>query len=213
MDVDQKRLVLYVTESREPFFIFVVPSYLKDKSPWEVLFKSCHSSPLTLQIHFEFVHDPILPNWYEQKRLCPVKRSNVLPLMGKNLSRGEMFIVTWIQTPNSLVVGCLETTSGRQDIFPPTSHKCNCLSRAASPLISCLVLAAPNLYHSLLRFKEDGDPVTCLQWSFQMMTHLLQNIRPWKSLALELKQPISNQSVSVFVYFLFIDRWNNFFIL
>lgn len=84
VDVDQKRLVIYVTESREPFFLFIVPSHLKEKSPWEVLFKSCHSTPLTLQVHFEFVADPILPNWYEQKRLCSVKKSNVLPLMGKN---------------------------------------------------------------------------------------------------------------------------------
>ena len=84
VDVEQKRLVIYVTESREPFFLFIVPSHLKEKSPWEVLFKSCHSAPLTLQIHFEFVTDPILPNWYEQKRLCPVKKSNVLPIMGKS---------------------------------------------------------------------------------------------------------------------------------
>lgn len=74
VDIGQKRLVFYVTESREPFFIFIVPSHLREKSPWEVLFKSCHSTPLTLQIHFEFVSDPILPNWYEQKRLCPVKK-------------------------------------------------------------------------------------------------------------------------------------------
>ena len=83
VDVDQKRIVIYVHASAEPTFLFQCPQSVATMIPWEVMHKVVHTNPMTAQLHFEFTRDPVLPQWYSQKRVCHVDSVEVIPAQGK----------------------------------------------------------------------------------------------------------------------------------
>ena len=81
-DVDMCRVVFYVYESREPYFLFVTPLSLEKKLPWEVHFKRVHRDPDSYQVHFEFTSDIVLPDWYNQRRVSKVDVVHLRPVAG-----------------------------------------------------------------------------------------------------------------------------------
>ena len=87
VDVDEKRVIIYILESREVVFLFICPDRVKSKIPWECLFKSVHGDPTTFQLHFEFCKDPILPQWFDMKRVAKVEKTEFIKLMGKSRIR------------------------------------------------------------------------------------------------------------------------------
>ena len=82
VDVDGVKIIIYILESREIVFLIRCPERMKDKCPWEVIFKSVHGEPQTFQVHFEFTSNPILPDWYNVKRSTKVKRTEFMHMQG-----------------------------------------------------------------------------------------------------------------------------------
>ena len=91
IDIQLDRMVYYVLPSREPFFLFLTPPSVSQKTPWEVVLKLVHLNPMTYQLHFEFTDNPMLPNWYSQRRVSKVEKTHVLPLQGKIIIRAVIY--------------------------------------------------------------------------------------------------------------------------
>ena len=82
VDVELARVVFYVYESREPFFLFQTPAGMDATIPWEVSFTKVRSSPNYWQLHFEFSSDAVLPMWYSVQQTCKARRVDIIPLQG-----------------------------------------------------------------------------------------------------------------------------------
>ena len=83
IDVGGKRVVIYVHASSEPSFLFICPESVSKMLPWEIIMKKVHSKPETVQLHFEFNSELVLPQWYSEKRVCRVDDIQVFPFQGK----------------------------------------------------------------------------------------------------------------------------------
>ena len=82
VDIQLRRIVYYIYPNREVYFLFICPTSVGDKCPWEVHMKLVHKSPSTYQCHFEFTGNPILPDWYSRRRVSHVDRISVVPIQG-----------------------------------------------------------------------------------------------------------------------------------